>query len=191
MAQIYLASSSPRRAELLRQIGISFEVVVPRIDETPLEMELPATYVKRISAAKARDVHNSAGAHLPVLAGDTVVVLQGTLMGKPRDRDDGLKMLALLSGNTHQVISAVSLCQGNVQETVTTETLVRFRKLTREQREKYWQTGEPWDKAGGYGIQGLGAVLVESITGSYSGVVGLPLMETAELLSRFGIDCLA
>lgn len=190
MAQIYLASSSPRRAELLRQIGISFEVVVPRIDETPLEKELPATYVKRISAAKARDVHNSASAHLPVLAADTVVVLQGKLMGKPRDRDDGLKMLALLSGNTHQVISAVTLCQGNVQETVTTETLVRFRKLTRQQREKYWQTGEPWDKAGGYGIQGLGAVLVESITGSYSGVVGLPLMETAQLLNRFGVDCL-
>jgi len=191
MAQVWLASSSPRRADLLRQIGISFEVVVPDIDETPLENELPATYVRRISAAKARAVENHAVPQIPVLAADTVVVIQGKLMGKPRDREDGLKMLSLLSGNTHQVITAVSVCQGIVLKTVTTETLVQFRKLNREEREKYWQTGEPWDKAGGYGIQGLGSVFVKSIEGSYSGVVGLPLMETAELLTRFGVDCLS
>jgi|TARA_Y100000310_G_C20678149_1_gene814286 septum formation protein len=190
MAQIYLASSSPRRADLLRQIGISFEVVVPNVEETPLEGELPDTYARRISAVKARHVESHAAPHLPVLAADTVVVLQGGLMGKPRDRDDGLEMLALLSGNTHQVISAVSVCQGDLLQTVASETLVRFRKLTKDEREKYWQTGEPRDKAGGYGIQGLGAVFVESINGSYSGVVGLPLMQTAELLRRFGVDCL-
>ncbi len=191
MAQVYLASSSPRRADLLRQIGISFKVVAPHIDETPLESELPTVYINRISAAKARDAENRAEGILPVLAADTVVVVQGKLMGKPRDRDDGLKMLSLLSGNTHRVISSVCLCQGTVLETVTSETLVRFRTLTREEQEKYWETGEPLDKAGGYGIQGLGAVFVESINGSYSGVVGLPLMETAELLCRFGVDCLS
>jgi len=191
MAQVYLASSSPRRADLLRQLGISFEIVVPHVDESPLYSESPDAYVKRISAAKARHVGNNADPDLPIVAADTVVVLKGKLMGKPRDRDHGLEMLGLLSGNTHQVMSAVSLCQGDVLETVTTETLVHFRQLTRDEREKYWQTGEPRDKAGGYGIQGLGAVFVESIQGSYSGVVGLPLMETAELLRRFGVDCLS
>lgn len=191
MTHVYLASSSPRRADLLRQIGISFEVVAPHLDETPLPNEAPAMYVKRISAAKARKVETATASHLPVLAADTVVVFEGKLMGKPRNREDGLEMLTRLSGNTHQVISAVSLCHATLLETVSTETLVRFRKLTREEREKYWQTGEPLDKAGGYGIQGLGAVFVESIEGSYSGVVGLPLMETAGLLNKFGVDCLS
>jgi septum formation protein len=191
MAQIYLASSSPRRADLLRQIGISFNVVAPRVDETRFESEPPASYVQRISAAKARVVASKIVDQLPVLAADTVVVFDGRTMGKPRDRDDGLHMLGLLSGHTHQVLSAVSLCRGKQLETVISETLVRFRKLTKEERETYWDTGEPWDKAGAYGIQGLGAVFVESIDGSYSGVVGLPLMETAELLCRFDVDCLS
>jgi len=188
---IILASTSPRRAELLGQVGIEFEVVAPDVDESRGVGELPDHYALRLAQEKAVSVQRRVGEGRLVLAADTVVVCEERILGKPTSREDGLRMLALLSGRQHRVISAVAVCRLGTPRTRVAETLVDFRQLTREEREAYWDSGEPCDKAGSYGIQGLGSIFVTAISGSYSGVVGLPLMETAQLLKEFGIDCLA
>ncbi len=209
--QIILASASPRRKELLDQIRISYSVTPVDIDETPLPNEAPLDYVQRLAAEKSAACVLLLGDRLssgmvcmpqalrlrsgepcgeqarrPVLAADTAVVLGDQIMGKPKDRDDALAMLRQLSGKMHRVYTAVSL-RGSEHGQAVSITEVTFRLLSEPEIAAYWQSGEPCDKAGSYAIQGMGGVFVASINGSFSGVVGLPLFETAELLSRQGI----
>ncbi|MBN7795333.1 Maf family protein [Parahaliea mediterranea] len=184
---LILASASPRRRELLRQIGVSFDVRAADIDETPQPGESPADYVCRMAREKAAAVASGASGECAVLAADTTVVIDGDVLGKPRDALDGLAMLARLSGRTHEVMTAICLCRGEESSERLVVTRVTFATLDRDLCEAYLATGEPWDKAGAYGIQGLGAVLVDAIEGSYSNVVGLPLAETWRLLSEHRI----
>ena len=187
---VYLASASPRRSELLRQIGVPFEVRPADIEEALLAREAPEAYVVRLAAAKAEAVWTALDEveRRPVLAADTAVVLDGEVLGKPRDAAEAAGMLECLSGRTHRVLTAVALRGGTVVETRLSTSEVRFRATTPTERLAYCATGEPFDKAGGYGIQGHAAVFVEELKGSYSGVVGLPLFETAALLARCGVS---
>ena len=181
---IYLASQSPRRRELLQQIGVDYEVLAVNVEEQKQDDESPVDYVQRLSQEKA-----CAGAKIkndhPVLGADTVVVLNDRVLEKPQSEQDAIDMLLSLSGNTHQVITAVTVVLGSRRETRVNITSVRFRAVSEEEARGYWATGEPKDKAGAYGIQGKAAVFVEEIQGSYSSVVGLPLFETASLLKAF------
>jgi septum formation protein len=185
--QIILASASPRRKELLNQIRVTYAVNPVDLDETPRLNETPLAYVQRLAAEKSAACVAQTGANVPVLAADTAVVLANRIMGKPENRDDALSMLTQLSGKTHQVYTAISL-RGRRHDQAVSITEVSFRRLTEAEMLAYWRSGEPVDKAGSYAIQGLGSVFVESITGSFSGVVGLPLFETAELLAKQGIE---
>lgn len=189
-AVVCLASMSPRRRELLAQIGVPHKVVAADVDEGLLPGESPADYVARLARLKAATVRQR-GEPLPVLAADTTVVVEGSVHGKPADRAGGLAMLAALSGRTHQVLTAVALATGKGVTLRVNCSSVRFRDIGRAEMEAYWETGEPRDKAGGYAIQGYGAVFVAALSGSYSGVMGLPLLETAELLRAAGIRCWA
>jgi len=185
---VYLASASPRRSELLRQIGVPFQVKPAAIPEHPLAGETPETYVVRLAAAKAETIWAASVADSrPVLAADTAVVLDGELLGKPETDADAVAMLERLSGRMHRVLTAVALRYAAGLETRLSRSEVRFRATTADERQAYCRSGEPFDKAGGYGIQGYAAVFVEELKGSYSGVVGLPLFETAALLARCGI----
>jgi len=186
-ATIYLASRSPRRQELLQQVGVHYELLPVTVDETPAAGEEAADYAQRLALAKAEAGWSSlAGKNpLPVLGADTVVVANATIMGKPRDRQQAIEMLQVLSGATHTVLTAVAL--------VTEDRLVRlntshvtFRTLSLSECEAYWESGEPADKAGAYAIQGLGAAFITRLEGSYSGVMGLPLFETVDMLETFG-----
>ena len=199
---VYLASKSPRRQELLRQIGVDFTpllmreaagrprdiVEVPRADEPPLE------YVKRLARAKASvgwDVMGRRGlAPKPMLGADTEVVQDGTVLGKPSDAAGAVEMLRRLSGQTHQVSTAVAVRWDKEISMVVSSSRVSFRALTDDEIERYVATGEPFDKAGAYAIQGRGAAFVSHLEGSYSGVMGLPLFETAELLAQMGFPVL-
>jgi septum formation protein len=183
---IRLASASPRRRELLTQIGVPHVITVPHVDEAALPDERPAEYVQRIARSKAEAVWNK-DQSLPVLAADTTVVLDGTMFGKPSDRAEAMDMLGRLSGRTHDVLTAVALAHAGGLSLRMSVSEVRFRTLSEEECGAYWDTEEPHDKAGGYAIQGLAAVFIESMTGSYSGVMGLPLFETAELLREAGV----
>ncbi|WP_295474259.1 nucleoside triphosphate pyrophosphatase [uncultured Pseudomonas sp.] len=190
MPSLYLASGSPRRRELLTQIGVPFSVLSAEIDETPLPDEEPAAYVERLACAKARAGQALLGEDGGcVMGADTAVVLDGRILGKPVDRQDALDTLAALSGREHQVLTAVALVDGPrcVSRVVTSR--VRFRPISSVEAHAYWRSGEPRDKAGSYAIQGLAAIFVEALHGSYSAVVGLPLCETADLLGHFGIPC--
>ena len=190
-AAIVLASASPRRQELLQQIGVPFQVVGHQVEEELLAGELPQDFVTRLALEKAQ----SALDHLPadqdkvVLGADTAVVCEQTILGKPADQADALRMLKLLSGRRHLVYSSVALVSRQQREVALSATEVEFRSLASAELEAYWHSGEPRDKAGAYAIQGLAAVFVSGLKGSYSGVMGLPLFETAQLLSRFGIQC--
>ena len=194
MTPLYLASGSPRRRELLTQIGIPFTVVSASIDETPLSNELAGAYVERLARGKAAAglallAATGTCAPLTVLGADTAVVLDGKILGKPLDREDALAMLAALSGREHQVLTAVAVTDGQRSESVCVTSQVSFNPISPAQAQAYWSSGEPQDKAGAYAIQGLGAVFVRSLHGSYSGVVGLPIAETVALLADFGIPC--
>jgi len=184
--QIHLASQSPRRRDLLQQIGVCHAVLDVVVDETPLPREAPAEYVLRLALAKARAGH-ALRPERPVLGADTAVVIDDEILGKPADRADAIAMLDRLAGREHRVLTAVALV-GEREETRLSVSHVRFRPLAAGEAEAYWTTGEPADKAGGYAVQGLGALFVESLSGSYSGVMGLPLFETGELLRRAGIS---
>lgn len=187
MSLLILASASPRRQELLAQLGVHFAVDPADIDESAQPGEAPQDYVVRMAREKAMAVQARRGSAEPVLAADTTVVIDDDILGKPADHFSGLGMLARLSGRTHSVITAVCLVHAEDCAEVAVETHVSFINLTRELCERYLATDEPWDKAGGYGIQGLGGALVQRIEGSYSNVVGLPLAETWALLSAHGV----
>ena len=191
MASLHLASASPRRRELLAQIGVPFVTLIASIDETALPGEPAERYVERLAREKALAglAALSDPADAVVLGADTAVVLDGRILGKPADRAECLATLAALSGCEHQVLTAVALASAQRIESRVVASRVRFRPLRAGEAEAYWATGEPCDKAGSYGIQGLAAVFVSQIEGSYSAVVGLPLCETAQLLEEFGIPC--
>ena len=191
MVNIWLASQSPRRRELLRQIGVDFELLPVDIDETPLAGETPEACVQRLALEKARAgrAGQSAASALPVMGADTIVVAGDAVLGKPANRGAAIDMLQLLSGSTHRVITAVALA-GDHEAVCMHTSHVTFRTLTARECEAYWETGEPLDKAGAYAIQGLAAMFITRLEGSYSGVMGLPLYETAALLQEFGISLL-
>lgn len=188
-APLYLASASPRRKELLEQIGVAVRVVPCAVDEQVLPGETAEHYVQRVTRDKVLAGVAKAPTQAVVLAADTAVVLKGQILGKPTGREHGLAMLRALSGQEHQVMTAVAVARGVDVSLQVVTTRVHFRPLTDTEIAAYWDSGEPADKAGGYGIQGLGAVFVAHLSGSYSAVVGLPLMEAASLLARFGIRC--
>lgn len=189
---LILASRSPRRHLLLEQIGLRFEVVDIDLDEARRPDEAPASYVLRLALEKARAGRARFGSLPcpPVLAADTAVVVGDRILGKPRDRADAAAMLQLLAGRTHRVLSGVALV-GEDEGRALSVSEVRFRAVSAREADAYWESGEPRDKAGGYAIQGLGALFVADLRGSYSGVMGLPLFETACLLAKAGIDCLS
>lgn len=185
--QLVLASQSPRRRELLAQLGLRFEVLVEAVEERARSGESPADYAHRIALEKALAVQGVHRPAVPVLGADTDVVLGQEILGKPRDEADALRMLAALAGREHQVYSAVAVIRGSEVETALSVTQVVFGVISEDSARAYWATGEPAGKAGAYAIQGLGAQFVREIRGSYTGVVGLPLFETCGLLARFGI----
>jgi len=178
-----LASQSPRRAELLRLITSAFRVIPADVDETALPGEHPHQYVERLARRKAQVVAEQHPAD-PVLGADTIVVLGDRMMGKPINEADGLHMLQQLSGQAHSVLTGIALVQGGITRSTVVETRVRLRAMTPLEIKRYWDSGEPADKAGGYAIQGLAARFVIAIEGSYTNVVGLPLVETEALLAH-------
>lgn len=182
---IILASGSPRRAELLAQVGIDFQVQVAAVDETVHADERAADYVERVSIAKARTVHR-AYPQYPVLGSDTAVVLDQQILGKPADRDDAVRMLLALGGRTHEVLTGVAVVAATTHYRVNVSR-VSLRAVSEQEAAAYWDTGEPADKAGGYAIQGRAAAFIERIEGSYSGIMGLPLFETMQILSAVGV----
>lgn len=196
--RIYLASQSPRRRELLAQIGVRYDLLLfrnggradPETDETPLPGEAPDVYALRVAAAKA--VHGARLLQLrrlpprPVLAADTTLDVDGEIIGKPVDDADAMAILARLSGRAHRVLTAIAVAAAERLETRLSISTVRFRALTAEEIQRYVLSGEPHDKAGAYGLQGRAAMFVESVEGSPSGIIGLPLCETALLLREFG-----
>ena len=191
MATLYLASGSPRRRELLTQIAVPFLTQIAPIDENALPGESPIAYVERLALTKAQAglAALTDNADAVVLGADTAVVLDGRILGKPTDRADALATLSDLSGRTHEVLTAVALVSRERQMSRVVTSQVTFRALSQAEIEAYWASGEPQDKAGCYGIQGLAAVFVSQLQGSYSAVVGLPLCETAALLAEFAIPC--
>lgn len=189
-ARVVLASASPRRSLLLTQLQVAHQVWPAQIDEGRLPAETIEQCVQRLAAQKAQTVWSALRSELPVLGADTVVIVGGQMLGKPRDREDALRMLAALSGREHEVLSAVAVHTSKLQQVRLSRSLVRFRPLERAECEAYWDSGEPTDKAGAYAVQGRGAIFIESLQGSYSGVMGLPLFETAALLAAAGIAVL-
>ena len=186
---IVLASASLRRSQLLQQIGVRHRAVGADIDETPVSGEGPAAYVQRLAAGKAAAVvaRLAGSPGVPVLAADTTVALDGRIFGKPADEADCLEMLGALAGRTHAVHTAVALWQAGLLRQALDTSYVTFRDIGLAERRRYWQSGEPAGKAGAYAIQGLGAVFVTRLEGSFSGVMGLPLAETAALLDAAGV----
>ncbi|HET6470309.1 MAG TPA: nucleoside triphosphate pyrophosphatase [Pseudomonadales bacterium] len=184
--QLVLASASPRRAALLTQLGFAFVVKPADVDETRLDGESVDAMVRRLALAKANVA--ARGETLPVLGADTAVTLDGALLGKPADRTEGIRMLTTLSGRTHAVLTAVAVVHRVRAEVRVSRSRVTFRAIDAAEAQRYWDSGEPRDKAGGYGIQGIGGIFAERIEGSYSGIVGLPLAETDALLQAFGVD---
>ncbi len=188
-ASIYLASKSPRRRELLAQIGVVFDVIDVNVLEQRESNEAANDYVKRLAREKAQ-----AGAKVyadkPVLGADTIVVLGKKILEKPQSAEQGINMLMALSGQVHHVMTAVCIAYQGREQACLNTTQVRFRNIYLSEAQAYWNTGEPADKAGGYGIQGMGAIFVDSIQGSYSSVVGLPLLETSQLLKAFNVPIL-
>jgi septum formation protein len=186
---IVLASASLRRSQLLNQIGVRHRVVEADIDETAQPGESPPDYVQRLAASKAQAVATRVQdpAGVPVLAADTTVVLDGHIFGKPADEADCLAMLAALAGRTHAVLTAVALWHDSRLSRALDTSYVTFRAIDAQEGRRYWASGEPAGKAGGYAIQGLGAVFVARLEGSFSGVMGLPLFQTAGLLDAAGV----
>jgi len=190
--KIYLASQSPRRRELLAQVGLECEIITIDVPEIPEMNETPEMFVKRMALTKARaGWHNEQRQRdFPVLGADTIVTIDQQILGKPRDKKEGIQMLSQLAGKTHQVFSAVAVVKAEQEMFAVSKSSVTFSALTLETIKAYWETGESCDKAGGYAVQGKAAVFIKEIIGSYSGIMGLPLFETAQLLKQFGITVL-
>lgn len=188
---IILASQSPRRKELLCQMGLKgFKIISPDVDETVEENLSPDQLVEELSLRKARAVAEEADEDDLIIAADTVVALEGSVLGKPADEREAFGMLSALSGNRHRVYTGVTVLRGSRSITSHEETIVTFRDLDPEEIMNYIETGEPMDKAGAYGIQGLGALLVSGIEGDYFNVMGLPVFRLGRILSAFGVDLL-
>jgi septum formation protein len=189
---LYLASASPRRKDLLDQLGLACTVLPQDIDESRLPSELPADYVMRLARQKAEAALQSVDTIVGAccLGSDTTVVCDNEIFEKPVDARDARRMLGALSGKTHQVLTAVALASTSGTEVLLSTSDVTFRSLTSAEIDAYWRTGEPADKAGAYGIQGLAAMFVTHISGSYSGIMGLPVAETIALLNGAGITTL-
>ena len=184
---LHLASSSPRRREILTALGLTFTYAGVDLDESRRDGEAVDDMAARLAREKAMAVDPADHDGVPVLAADTIVVLDDRVFGKPASEPDALSMLQALSGTTHRVLTAITVRAGNALFTAMSDTEVRFRDISPDEAAAYWQSGEPRDKAGAYAIQGLGGIFVAGIEGSYSGVVGLPVFETADLLARAGI----
>jgi len=184
---IYLASLSPRRCELLDQIKVNYQQIAVSVDETPYPQEPAPDYVRRLALTKARAGRLAVSTPCPVLGADTVIVYDKQLLGKPVDDDDASRMLRVLSGRKHQVMTAVAVVTPTREKVRLNISLVHFRRLSEADIQAYIKTGEPLDKAGSYAIQGLASIFIKRIEGSYSGVMGLPLYETANLLTEMGI----
>jgi len=191
MPQLYLASKSPRRREILAQIGVAHHLIDIDVPELRAEGESPEKYVERLAQSKAQAgvqaLRSKGLAPAPVLGADTICVLDQQTLEKPRDEDHAIGMLLSMAGREHRVLTAICLNDGRREEVACSETRVRFSHFTEAQARTYWQTGEPVDKAGAYGIQGCGAALVEHISGSYSGVVGLPIETLVPLLKLMNV----
>lgn len=187
MKKLILASQSPRRQELLAQLGYSFICQPADIDESQHLNESPYNYVKRLALEKAQEIAEHQKGEFVILGSDTCVVLNDTILGKPKDLQQCIEHLSMLSNNTHQVLTAVAVVQGELSRSVVVCTDVHFKALTEKEIINYWNTGEPCDKAGSYGIQGIAGQFVKQINGSYSAVVGLPLYETSQLLAEFSM----
>ncbi|MDH5471517.1 MAG: Maf-like protein [Gammaproteobacteria bacterium] len=185
--QIILASASPRRQALLDQIGVSYQVLPVDIDETVKPGESAEDCVIRLALEKAVTGLNKSETKLPVLGSDTIILLNKQILGKPENRMHAIQMLSSLSGQSHQVLTAVAMVTNQKREYLVSKSNVYFRELTGNEIQAYWESGEPVDKAGAYAIQGLAAQFIERLDGSYSGVMGLPLFETAQLLKTFGV----
>ena len=186
--KLILGSGSPRRQQLLQQLGVVFTSDAPDVDESLLADESPVEYVLRLAVTKARAVVSRHPGSV-VLGADTTVFNDGNILGKPRSKEDGMAMLEALSGATHEVVSGVAIVAER-EEVFSVISKVTFRRLDAAEIDWYWETGEPADKAGGYGLQGAGGAFVETIEGSYSNVIGLPLAETVRVLRGFDIECL-
>jgi len=185
--RLILASKSPRRYELLKQVGLEFDVIPSRMEEDFVKGESPKKHVLRLAEAKALDVGNQYPDRW-VVAADTIVYVDHSILGKPKSREEAKKMLRRLSGKEHRVLTGVSVrhLKKGKSECETVETAVRVKTLSQAEMDWYVRTGEPFDKAGGYGIQGIGSFMIESINGSYTNVVGLPLCELIQMLIRLG-----
>lgn len=189
--KIVLASQSPRRKELLGRMGLEFVTQASKIDESAFDGLEARELVATLSREKAQWIARQLDGETLVIGADTVVVRDGAALGKPKDAEDAVAMLLSLSGRDHQVCTGVTVCRGDRVLTQVEETQVTFRDLTETEVRQYVSTGEPMDKAGAYGIQGLGGLLVEGIRGDYSNVVGLPVCRLGQMLTDFGVDCLA
>jgi septum formation protein len=189
--QLYLASNSPRRRALLDQLGLRYAVVAAQIEETPWPGETAEDYVTRVALEKVRAAREliASAPSLPLLGADTAVVIDGRILGKPAGAEEAAAMLGRLSGRTHRVLSAVAV-SGAQECTALSASEVELRALREAEIRAYWRTGEPADKAGAYAIQGLGAIFVRALRGSYSGVMGLPIFETCALLAEAGVEVL-
>ncbi|QIM63384.1 septum formation protein Maf [Pasteurellaceae bacterium Orientalotternb1] len=194
MKAIYLASNSPRRWELLRSLGLQLHRIAGEIDETPLPNEQAKAYCLRIALAKNRAAQAVSSTenftNLPILTADTTVSIDGKILGKPKDQADAITMLQQLSGRTHQVFTAVCVSYSGEQFECVQTSEVTFKTLSEAEISAYVETGEPMDKAGAYGIQGVGGIFISHLEGSFTGVMGLPLFETAELLRKCGVQIL-
>lgn len=185
---LHLASASPRRREILTALGLSFTCDGVDIDESALASESVSDMALRLATGKARSAFDTGEYGVPVLGADTIVVLDDRVFGKPGSKEDALHMLACLSARTHQVLTGVAVLTNGGLETALSRTEVQFREIGPDEAEAYWQSGEPAGKAGAYAVQGLGGIFVSAIRGSYTGVVGLPVYETADLLVRAGVE---
>lgn len=189
--QVYLASKSPRRRELLQQIGLKFESLEVDVDEQIITDELADQYVARLAIAKAEAgserIKNSS---VPVIGSDTCIWHEGRIIGKPSSKSHALKILQELSGTNHEVYTGVAISNGESTKSIVQCSRVTLASISETEMEAYWTTGEPQDKAGAYAIQGLGAIFISQLEGSYSGIMGLPLYETAQLLKQFDIHCI-
>ena len=185
--QIILASSSPRRESILRGIGIQFIKCPAHIDESVLPGEKADRYVRRMAEAKAKKIANPQK-NKPVLGADTIVLIDDTILGKPKNREQALRYIALLSDRTHSVLTSVALVHRDRCKSIVARAEVTFRKISKREAILYWETGEPKDKAGGYGIQGVGGIFIDRIEGGHGTVIGLPVLETEKLLRLFNVE---